>query len=404
MRQLIMAGSNNALSGASNEYNGIRTGQVRTWNATETDRHGLVAIDGRLQGLYIKLATAPGAGSGWTFTLMLNGAATSITVTISGTDTTGFDLTNEVTVTAQDLISIRSSVASGVPAAGRASWSVGCWSDNDKESVLIGGTNNTLSPGAIEFNNCSGQQTWSVVTVNGVTGQLIVPANGTLKGMNVRLSADPTQGSYTFAVLINGAVSSLSVTIAGGSTSGSSANTESVSAGDTITLRYTSTTRPAPDVVSADWSFVFQNDKDYENVIMGNSDDLLNTTATEYNNIEGENQAWNATETARRVLAQNCIISDFYIESALAPGAAASGKKYTFTVMKDGVATDLVAEIIENATTGNDTTNKIYVEDFEELSLRCVPTGTPTATRVKWGMVIRPLTGTNQLRLVGYGL
>lgn len=68
----------------------------------------LLATNGTLKNLRIKVSTSPGVGQTYTYTVMKNGVATTITCTISGAAaTTASDLTHTVTVAAGDTYSVR---------------------------------------------------------------------------------------------------------------------------------------------------------------------------------------------------------------------------------------------------------------------------------------------------------
>lgn len=73
--------------------------------ATETSAQ-VLAEAGVLKKMYVVLKTAPGAGNSLQFQNSVNAAVGTLSVTISGTDTTGNDTVNEDTVVAGDLCSI----------------------------------------------------------------------------------------------------------------------------------------------------------------------------------------------------------------------------------------------------------------------------------------------------------
>jgi len=76
----------------------------------------LMTSNGVISNMYVLLNAAPGGVTTRTFTLMLNGVATTLTCTIVGTDITGNDLVNSVAVTTGDYITVRCSVT-GSPVA-----------------------------------------------------------------------------------------------------------------------------------------------------------------------------------------------------------------------------------------------------------------------------------------------
>ena len=60
-----------------------------------------------LSNFYVQLTTAPGGAASWTFNVMKNGSTSGITVTISGTATSGIDTINTATWNATDTISLQ---------------------------------------------------------------------------------------------------------------------------------------------------------------------------------------------------------------------------------------------------------------------------------------------------------
>jgi hypothetical protein len=122
-------------------------------------------------------------------------------------------------------------------------------------------------------------------------------------------------------------------------------------------------------------------------ILPGGYYDLLRANATEYNALLG-GYTWDATENARwqgtsppgkhRKLKVNLYNSS---------GAAASpgdGKSYAFTVMVDSSPTALTLTISDTNTSGSDIAHDIDLVGGQTISLRCVPTGTPTTVYARW--------------------
>ncbi len=71
------------------------------------DAEFAVSIPGTLKNMYANSSGAPGAGQSFAYTLFKNGAAQTLTCTISDPDTSANDTTNTVTVASGDKIAIR---------------------------------------------------------------------------------------------------------------------------------------------------------------------------------------------------------------------------------------------------------------------------------------------------------
>lgn len=85
--------------------------------ASETgvaDEDSVIAVSGTIKNLYVAMSTAPGSGKSRTFTLMVNGSASSLSCTVSDTSTLANNTSDTVSVSAGDKISIKDTT-SGSP-------------------------------------------------------------------------------------------------------------------------------------------------------------------------------------------------------------------------------------------------------------------------------------------------
>ena len=76
----------------------------------------LVGKAGTIKNLRIKMGTAPGTGQSVVFTVAINGVDTGLTITVSGTNIVGNDLTNTALVAIGDVINVKA-VTSSLSAA-----------------------------------------------------------------------------------------------------------------------------------------------------------------------------------------------------------------------------------------------------------------------------------------------
>jgi len=90
-------------------------GRTDASNATEVNARSPISTAGVIKNMYARSEDAPSSGDTNAYTLMLNGSATSLTCTVSGTDTSANDTSNTVTVAAGDEVSIKWVASSGVP-------------------------------------------------------------------------------------------------------------------------------------------------------------------------------------------------------------------------------------------------------------------------------------------------
>ena len=105
----------------------------------------------------------------------------------------------------------------------------------------------------------------------------------------------------------------------------------------------------------------------------------LDTGATNYSLI-----IVSATETDAQFMAPRAgTIANLFCTLNGTPGA---GKQYAFTVREDASDTILTCTVADTNTSASDTSNSFVVAAGALISLKSVPTGTPTARRVAWSV------------------
>lgn len=387
MFQLIMGGIYLNASATTTQYNHLMG--FTWWRDTEIEGQQLISADGKLSYLRIKLNNSPGAGKKYTFTLMLNGAPTAMTLVIENLETSGFDIEHEITVTGGDSVSLRS-VPSGTPTARKATWSIFFEGDTAKESLILGGTTySTLDNGQTEYTHLVGGINL-LTTENDV--RQICPTAGTIKNLYVKLSEDPGNApdAYTFTLRKGPpegpqASTALTVTIVADNTTGNdTAHTVDVSPGDVLTMMINPVSGPAA-IPKAQWGMTFLADVDDESIVLGGSNQVLSNSATIYNYLQVyPSEAWSETEATKRQLAQFCTLKKLYV---LLDGTPGAGKNYTFTLRVASSDSNVVAVIADANKAGNSgaLTDSVILDQY--VDLKCAPTGTPTVRDAYWGFV-----------------
>lgn len=312
------------------------------------------------------LDTAPGVGCSRTFTLYLNGSSTSVSVTISGTDKVGVDLSNTLSVSAGDSIQIYASY-SGAVAATYIKHSAIFTPDTDYEYIFGGFTsanaalNRYLYFGGV---NNAGSATESDTNI-------VMPCAGTIKKLFIRTSTAPG-GTDTLSVTArkNGVSQTLVATITGTETyAQDTSNSFTVAAGDNLTFLVGGTRSRG----SLTWSFVF---------VPSTTTDIPHFTAamsnffvtSQYANLD---HSYNSTcrGTGTYQLKSERAVA-MYVTVKTAPG---TGTSKIFTLTKNGSATDLVVTISGTNTTGN-ATGSVSVADGDVLSIVYSVSGSPVAS------------------------
>jgi len=359
------------------------------WGNVETARCNVIPAAGKLSSLMVKLTAAPGAGKSYTFFLRVNGANSTLTVTIAGTDTSGSDISHEVTIAAGDLVAI-SQVGVSTPTAAAAIWTMKFEGDTACESLVLGSTADILNKVDTEYNFVSTGNSAMFGTESGRYN--VIPTSGKLKNFYVGLNADPgdSPDAYKFTLRVNGANSDdgegnpLQVTIVANNTTGNDTTHEiPVSPDDLVDIMIEPLEAPSATPIPY-WSFCFVADIDGESLILNGDGDILSVAGTEYHHLGAVDLAWNASEAIRVQLAQECVMRKLYVYLTIAPGVS---KSYVFTLRQNAGASALTVTIADAATTGNDTAHDVSISDGDEVSFENNPDGTPTASAAYWSLV-----------------
>lgn len=398
MNSVIFAGSSAAVvNGNVTRYNSVAGGST-TWGSA-TGQSQIVSTTGKIKNLYVELSGAAGTGADdtYTFTLMYNGAGTALTCAIVQGSTSGSDTTNEIDVVAGKLIILRC-VSSGSPdLTPTAQWSMMFSGTTASESLILG----VSSPGTstFYFPISHGQSGCTVAETN---SRQVCPTSGTIK--NLYLSSTGATGtSWAIAVNKNSVATALTATLNCNGTSSNTTASFTVVAGDTLSVTSTATSVTAEGLLQYGMTFVANTDG--ESIILGGSNQSLDTANTVYNTLSTGIviQIW-TTEASVQHLGQVCQLKNLYVLIDGSPGG--SGKSYDFTVMSDnGTASTITCQLANTTVNNSDTTHTATLANGNNISLRAVPTGTPTARRAFWGLVCYMYPAiTNAPDVIPYGI
>lgn len=386
MEQVIIGGSFQPLN-TNTKYNSLVGGF--SWQDTELYYSKPVSTDGIIKHLRVKLSAATNA-AGFTFTLMVNGAPTALAFTISSADS-GSDMVHEIDVTGGDTVSLRA-VDNGAGSVTSVAWSCVFEGDTPNESIILGGTNLPTSVDTTEFGRLMGA--WDNMGIGEVGEEQVCPTAGTIKNFYVRLDLDPgtSPDAYRFTLRVNGlnsddgAGNPLRVTIiANNKTGNDTAHEITVAAGDTLAIMVEPISTPAV-ATGVHWGMTFVADIDGESIVLGDTTQVLDNAATEYNQIqtEADSTAFDTDEDLRLQLCQVCVLKKLYVILAGTPGA---GNSYDITVRVAKADSDVTVHIHDSDTAGNSgaLTDTVALDDY--VNLKSVPLSTPTARAIKWGLV-----------------
>lgn len=367
MRQVLFGGSSSNLSTSAAQNKSI-FGQ-------QTGPKQLIARDGTLTSFRVVLDTAPGAGTDYTFTVFKNGLTTGISITISGTNTSGSD-NSVLSISAGDIVEYQV-VPTGTPTAAKYRSSVIYQNNSDNESIVATSRVSNLSNSA---NRRVGLLETSARTTD-VEAEYhnIMPMAGTLKNLYVELSSAPgSSRSWDITVIKNGTATSLTVNISGsGVVTGSDlVNTVSFVAGDTLSILITPNNTPTFGTSMQIGAVIAAtNNGDYV-VGLGASNIGFSASSTTYIAISSNGDR-SFTEGEKEQLAQGVgKIKRCDIKLDRAPG---SGTDFTFTLMKNGSdVSGFNGTIADTSTTVTITQDEVMADD-DLYQIKVVPTNTPAS-------------------------
>lgn len=345
----------------------------------------------------IRLGTAPGAGKSRTFTLYTGGFAgtpTALTITISGTDTTGSDLTHAVVITPGQHTYIRAT-SSGSPALCTLQSVFEVEHADDVSSTYGWGggqwpTTNQLGTSTVYDSPLSGGGSQWLSTE--AAGRTLVAVPGTITQLSVGLSAAPG-GTATriFTIVLDGVAQDGSggtvdtrCTVLSGVSSGHASFTLPVLPLQTVSVRHTVSGSPAAAVARGSTRFVATTPGQVNFVFRVT--DAPAGSSTEYNFPLGRNWAssdwpWTATEAAREFLGPvtTIVLHGMYVEVASAPGAGVS-QTYTLRLNAGGGGgADTVQTVTvtgPSAVAGPSVAAGVSITDSDRFANKCVAEAT----------------------------
>jgi hypothetical protein len=349
---------------------------------------GICSVAGTVNNLRFYLNTA--AVTTCRLRLYKNGEATDLAAAITAGNTEGSDLTNEVTVAAGDRLTY--------------------YYTGDESGTLYGYWESELDSGYDNFGlimcggwKCYANPTVAYLTLNGIgppsmaaTVEAIVysvaPIACTISKLYIENYASPFGAAETTAVTlrVNGADTALTATMTGGTGKASNlVNSVAIAAGDRLDWSVTSSAATNQPTVQIG-ALVLPTPANQQAIwIAGNRSYNLNPAATLYG---FPLQSWPmlcTVEAHNQMVAKgNTRISNLYVALSAAPGLAASGKSYTFTLRVNGADTALTCTVLETATIAQDVVNIAELAAGDLVSLQITPANAPDVVTAGWGMVV----------------
>jgi hypothetical protein len=354
------------------------------------------SVDGVFRNLVISLTPAPGVGKSWTFTVMVNGVATALSVTISDAEVTGRDTVNEITVAPGDYLTLQA-VPSGTPAGitGSNFW-VSCEFEGStaRESGCSIGAALT-STSAVRYRGPGDAGAWNATRT---TVENIWAVDGVIDRLDVRTRTAPGAGkSYTLVLYKNGVAQDgtggtpdTRCVLADTATTAYSTFSLPVTGGDALAIECTPANSPTNAYLGCaiKVTATIDGESQMSSAITGN----LDATATRYHVAVGaDSRAWGLTESFFSTPAGVSAfrVGKFRVRLSAAPGA---GKSYTLSLRRnsDSPAGTPSVTVADAATTGSDLVGALTVSDGDVWAMRSAPATSPAAAFAQWGLVQSP--------------
>jgi len=236
----------NNLSASATRYLPIQGGILST---TSGNAETIIPTAGIINSAYMVLGGTPGAAKSYTATLVKNTVDTAIVITISGTNTTGNDTSNSVSVAAGDKVYWRID-PSGTPTARMVGIGVRWLPTTDGEYIHTG-VSAAPSASAAQYGS-AGNSNFGGINQRGGS---VPNSNYTIKNLYVDVDTAPGSGkSIELAVMSAGSATSVVATISNTATSASdTANSATTSTGGIVEVRSTPTGTPTMSIVRFAW-------------------------------------------------------------------------------------------------------------------------------------------------------
>jgi hypothetical protein len=376
MKSLIFARDNSAPANGSTTYNRINAITPSSWTANESLRLTIVAHPFTLSSFYMQFDTAPGVGNAVIYTIMKNGSATAVTVTIADAAISATDAVNSVSFAAGDTISIRATTTGTPVSIGVQYWNMLIASSDGSIPMLSGLNTPPDNTGTYYGSLTAGHSSSTGWSATEADMQIVVPTSGVISGLRSRMSTAPgSVNGWTHTLMKNGSATTVTTTISGTNTVATdSTHTFTVAAGDTLTIRNAPVGTPV--LSTPCFSMIFTPDNYGESFFGYGTTAAPSTTTTQYEEPLGVGQSvWTNNESNRVMVIGPCTLTKFAVKLGAAPGGVTTR---TFTLRKVGATTALSTVVSGAATTGSASGTVTYTQG-QTFAAEAAVSGGPAA-------------------------
>lgn len=389
------------LTGGSTNWTSL-AGSLNDWNGNETRQQMVVPCAMTIDYLRVQ-CVAPGVGQSRTFMVRKTSANTTLTAAVTDANTKAQDTTHSVSLVAGDLVDMQQVSSATAAASANTTWVIRMTCANANEQALMWRQSVGAAAGATRYAPLQGNGTIAAAAAAGLNvdfGQAcIISAAGALDSMYVHLDANMTGGSQIFTLMLNGATTALTVTIASGAAIGNdTTHTVNVVKGDYVSWQLDNTAGtngPRPCI-----SCRFKPTTNGESLQMSSMTSTQAASQTRYANMAGGGASTTATETSRQALMIACSMYNLYFTNVcLITGSVA------VMVRQNTADTTLQVAALTGAgattpATGNDTTHTVTVVDDDVVNLRYI-TSTLTGTVLEGASFVTYIAPATTSTLIG---
>ncbi len=355
---------------------------------------GICPVAGTITNLRFYLNTA--AVTICRLRLYKNGQATDLAAAVLAGATNGSDTANEVTVVAGDQLTFYYTGDTGVAIYGY--WVAEIDSGLDNFGIIMVGGFKGLANPTVGYVPLNGSNWYWTMTPTETEAYCVAPIACTISKLYIRNYAWPYAVTDTVVVTlrVNGVDSTLTAT-ATGNVGAASDLTHSVAIAKGDRVNWSVLTSGADLPVISIGALVLPATEAYQQAIWisGLSSHAPSAAVAEYAFPMEVGRTICAVEAHNQLVAKaNTRIGNLYVRLSAAPGLAASGKSYTFTIRVNGVDTALTCTVLEIATSAEDAVNVIDLAAGDLVSLGITPANAPDAAVATWGLVVYGLAPT----------
>lgn len=408
--QLLLNSSHQNPDATTTQYSAALGGVNSVgWDNTESVVQTLAPAAGSLTEMRVESigGGSPGSGKSFTFTVRINGADSNLSCAVSDTGTTCNDTCGDCTLSAGDLVSIKS-VPSGTPTSDEYAWTLLFDSTTSSHAILSGGIGNDT----IAANDKVSLAGSVNADANEWNHQCIMAGSATIRNLYIETDTDPGSGNtWTFTVEKNGTSQSMTCNIAGDGLGSSSyscndtSNTFTVVSIDEIHLEVTNG-GGTPTGGKLRTGVVYNSSTEGDFPFCSNYYTGTSNTATQYFAPHGYAEAGSdsggdgGSETSNQQIIGKAIT----VKSiSCKVNASIFGADTINSILRTNGTTDEALNCILNAssdTVGNDEQTDVSLSLDDLITTKVVPVGSPAYNEHHVGFMANLAPGEEAARRV----